>query len=36
MAMWLTLALLVAGVGADDANDAFTTNDFAVFAKLLY
>ena len=29
----LTLALLVPGVRANDANNAFALNDFAVFAK---
>jgi hypothetical protein len=27
------LALLVAGVGTDDAYDAFAANNFAIFAK---
>jgi hypothetical protein len=31
---WLALALLVPGVGANDANDAFATNNFTIFAKL--
>jgi len=30
----LTLALFVAGVGADNTNNAFATDDLAVFAKL--
>jgi hypothetical protein len=30
----LSLALLVAGVRADDTNDAFAPDDFAIFAKL--
>ena len=29
----LALPLLVAGVGANDADDAFAANDFAIFAK---
>jgi hypothetical protein len=31
----LALALLVAGVGTDDADDTFAANDFAILAKLL-
>jgi hypothetical protein len=30
----LALALLVAGVGADDTDNAFAPDDFAIFAKL--
>lgn len=30
----LALALFVPGVGANDTDDAFATDDFAIFAKL--
>jgi hypothetical protein len=30
----LTLALFVAGVRANDTNDAFAPDDFTIFAKL--
>jgi len=30
----LALALFVTGVSADDTNDAFAPDDFAIFAKL--
>jgi hypothetical protein len=30
----LTLALFMAGVGANDTDDAFAPDDFAIFAKL--
>ena len=33
-ASWLALALLVARVGANDTDNAFATNNFAIFAKL--
>jgi hypothetical protein len=32
----LTLALFVAGVGANHPDDAFSADDFAIFAKLFY
>jgi hypothetical protein len=31
--LWLALALFVARVGADDADNAFAPDDFAIFAK---
>jgi len=34
MESWLALALLMAGVGTNDADDAFAANNFAIFAKL--
>jgi len=34
--MVLTLALLVAGVGANEPDNAFAANNFAIFAKLLH
>jgi hypothetical protein len=33
--MFLALALLVARVGTNHADDAFAANDFAILAKLL-
>jgi hypothetical protein len=33
--MGLALPLFVTGIGADDADDTFAANDFAIFAKLL-
>ena len=33
--MALPLALFVAGIGTNDADDATAANDFAIFAKLL-
>src|SRR5437016_5485933 len=33
---WLALTLFVTGVGADDADDAFAANDFAIFAQFFY
>jgi hypothetical protein len=32
----LTLALFVTGVGANHPDDAFSADDFAIFAKLFY
>jgi hypothetical protein len=32
---WLALALLVARVGANHADNAFAANNFAIFAKFL-
>jgi hypothetical protein len=33
--MCLALTLFVPGVGADDTDDTFAANNFAIFAKLL-
>jgi hypothetical protein len=32
----LALALLVPGIGANDANDAFAADNLTIFAKLFY
>jgi hypothetical protein len=32
----LALALLMPGIGANNANHAFAADDFAIFAKLLH